>query len=237
MLTFLSCNQSQQQVQVLRKDTVPFINVGDTLKYTIKDFSIDSNNLLEPDYFPVTDEMIDRFRSVNSQFELLAGDLRSVDQAWFRNKGMGIVLVIGMYTDGFRTAYVCFRENEIPDGILKALEIIRKDEMADIDSKRRYLSQFIGQSQEMGSSICRSAKAFLPGENCRKRAIEIYGSPDSVISEGKFQRLSWSFPGELIQLKNPQIKKPYARNSFGYMVEMYFREEGLVAMILSNEIP
>lgn len=236
-MLLLSCNQSLNQKNVPQKDTVAFLNVGDTLKHTIKDFGIDSNNFLLPDFFPVTDEMIDRCRNAGGEFLMTGGNLKSVDQAWFRNRGLETILVIGMYTDGFRTSYICFRENEIPDGVTEALEIIKGFDIADISLKRRHLGQFIGQSQEMGSSFCRSAKAFQIGENCRQRAIKIYGSPDSNTSEGKFNKLYWHFQGELSQLKNQGNKKPYAKESYGYTVEMFFSKERLVALILSNEIP
>jgi hypothetical protein len=48
----------------------------------------------------------------------------------------------------------------------------------------------------------------------------------------------WDFTGDVFSSANKPIKnKPYAKDSFGYQVKMFFKNDILIAMFLHNDIP
>ncbi len=55
--------------------------------------------------------------------------------------------------------------------------------------------------------------------------------------DGDVEINDWNFVGDVfLENYNDKINR-YAKNSFGYKVTMYFRNDKLIALILMNDIP
>lgn len=94
---------------------------------------------------------------------------------------------------------------------------------------------FLDKSDIIDSTYFHSDKGIELGINQRK-AISIYGIPDSTASLKGVQKLVWSFYGDEEDLNQP-TEKPRAKNSFGHKITMYFKKDKLIAHRIFNDIP
>ena len=195
----------------------------------------DSFRRMDPDVFEVPEQLL--AHTTKGGYEITYEDVQAIDEVWLRNDALGMVLIAGMYTDGFITGYTCFYKQAVPDLILSELELIQNGEMAPLAEKRRALKGIIDQAKPAANTCFTSKKGFRLGERNKQLAIRVYGRPDSSVQNNGYEICHWHFEGDMPRLGMPQTSRPLARNSYGYRVKLIYRNERLIAMHLDNEIP
>jgi hypothetical protein len=198
------------------------------------------DNYVIPDDYPLTCEMV-QSSSVDNNFH----GIYSLRTAWFRNNTLNQVLVIELGTDCGRDGiFHCYSDFRLPHflgqihfGKHRTRGVLVQ---ADDHSIVRVFGNFIKSAKAISQSSFRSNKGIALGMR-KDNAIKYYGKPDSeFVSEGIAVK-RWDFAGDPhlgpIDKAPKIITKRYGKNSFGYHVEMYFRQDSLVAMILMNDEP
>lgn len=195
----------------------------------------DSFRRMEPDFFEIPDQLL--AYPGKDGYVIVYDDVQAIDEVWLRNDALGMVLIAGMYTDGFITGYTCFYKQAVPDLILSELELIQNGEMAQLAEKRRALKGIMDQAKPAANTSFTSKKGFRLGERNKQLAMRTYGRPDSVVQNNGYEICHWHFEGDMPRLGVPQTSRPLARNSYGFSVKLIYRNERLIAMHLGNEIP
>ncbi len=208
-----------------------------------------SNNLTKiiPDDYSVTNEMLVDKTSGNSSHKLKSGEIFSLDKVWFTNDTLNQTLVFELYTDYHRLYIYHFYNNDIPKDLIKEMELsVSKGKFENIfDSasfrqKQNYLPGFILSAIKINRSYFTTLKGFNLGDR-KAKVINVYGKPDKSSSLNNIEKCEWKFEGDYIESEeiHPKLKtnKPLANNSMGCSVTMFFREDRILAMIISNDIP
>lgn len=184
------------------------------------------------DDFPVTDEML------NGNVKLKSGPLHSVDENWFTNPSLHQTLIVGVYTDKFRTGFFLFDNNNIPKELIAEVEIgDGNGALATTRQKQKFFSGFIRSSKKIGPKYFVSHKGFRLGSP-REDLIKVYGKPDTISARGSTEILGWDFTGDSVgQPKSSRPGKPIAKDSWGYQVTGFIQNGKIIALILHNDIP
>jgi len=191
----------------------------------------DSTLTFRVDDYPVKNEMFKGNYGLKK-----SGKIISFDKVWFTHREINQTLVFELYTDYHRLIIYHFDNNIIPAMITNRMELhIEGGELATKQQKTKYFNGLVKQSIEVDENNFISEKGVYLGMP-RKKAIEIYGTPDEQETESQFEILKWEFDGDAFN-KNTNQKKPIARDSFGHSVTMIFRNDSLVGHILFNDIP
>lgn len=194
---------------------------------------------ISPDDYPVTNEMFK-----GNYGEKTSGEIVSLDKAWFTNDTLKQTLVFELYTDYHRLVIYQFYNDTIPGGLVDRVELNvetnpRSFGIASSNQKQRYFKGFIKSGNKISQRYFTTLKGFSLGDK-NEKAINIYGKPDvQTVSDG-FEKCEWKFKGDITQAETgikTKSNKPIAKNSFGYSVTMFFKNEKLMAMIIHNAIP
>lgn len=217
-------------------------------KYQIQ--SSDSVITFNVDDYPVTDKMFMKLSKNNDSLKMKSGPVFSLDKVWFTNDTLHQTLVFELYTDNFRLEIYHFDNSDIPEGIIKHMELdISKSkydnvfELASYEQKKDYLNGFIRQSEKINQKYFITDKGFKLND-LKDKAIKIYGKPDHTKIDNGIEVCEWDFYGDYVlsddytDTKKIDLHgKPLAKNSFGNQVIMYFRNNKLIGIILHNDIP
>jgi hypothetical protein len=236
VLIFLfSCKEKNNQYA----STSPRIVLSDST-YT---HCNDSTQLLT---YPIAEKGLFEVDDYSIPFELLKSSYRKMkidsfftaDQAWFANDIIKQVLVISIATDLHKMSLFHFSYNEFPNCLLSELHLYKTNEADLVDSSQKFniLPFFIDSAVKTTASYFKTVKGFSLGD-CKEKAIKTYGIPDSTISLGEIDKISWVYDGDKFYLNSKLPNKPIAKNSFGHSVTMYFRKNRLVGQYLFNDIP
>jgi len=110
-------------------------------------------------------------------------------------------------------------------------------EPADDKSKQKVFSGFVKSSRQIDKKYFRSDKGFKLDDS-KSKALQIYGKPDKISKRDSIEKYEWKFVGDpRFDPKKDKTKKPFAQDSFGYQVTMFFRNNKLIAIIIHNDIP
>ncbi|GAA4341444.1 hypothetical protein [Flaviaesturariibacter amylovorans] len=198
----------------------------------------DSIRHFTPDNYPVTNGMLDDTSSNNSSYPRRSGALHSSDKAWFANDSLGQALVFELYTDKHRLATYHFYSTDMPEGLLRSLELHNADnDLAPLPEKRASLPGFIKGALRIGAEYFVSDKGFRLGDD-KQKFIKVYDTPDSIAREGALDVLHWRFEGDALYDGKTELRgRPLAKDSYGHQVTAYFRNDKLVGLLLYNDIP
>jgi hypothetical protein len=249
-LIFWSPNQAQDSVNSQTNISM-LKNKNSTLtRYNKEIVSNDSLRFLTVDDFPVTDKMFRNLYDHNNFFEMRSGKIISMDKAWFTNDTLEQTLVFELYTDFFRMDTYLFKNSDIPPGIIKRMELyVTKDscetcfDLVDYKQKAPFFKGFIKKSKRISKKFFISNKGFKISD-LKENTLKIYGQPDHDEINDGIECCEWDFYGD-DQLKydstnNKNIYlngKPVAKDSFGNIILMYYRNNKLIGYIISNIIP
>jgi hypothetical protein len=233
-----SVNNDPEKADNFLSDTSKSVNqmsVSDTLK------------MLLVDDYPVTNEMLADKTSNNSSYKKKSGEVFSSDKAWFTNDTLKQTLVFELYTDYHRLYIYHFTNADIPTDLIRQMQLyVSKSkfdnvfETATFKQKQTYFSGFINSAIKINRQYFTTKKGFKLGDK-KEKAIGIYGNPDKSSISENLEKCEWKFEGDYLESEEtrPKMKtnKPFAKDSFGYSVTMYFRNNSLIAMIIGNDIP
>jgi len=196
-------------------------------------------------FFYVDDYNIDDNWLVYDTIVNKSGDVYSQFINWFSNDTLKQTMVLE-HVSGIRYFISCFLNDDIPDEIIQGMSLSCKMEYGGFDSasfeqKKSSINGFIRSAKRIRQSIFISQKGISLGQE-KSKAIQFYGKPDNIQKVGTFEKYQWTFIGDWILKVYPDsipkyYKKPFAINSFGHKVIMYFKNEKLKALILENQIP
>jgi hypothetical protein len=187
-----------------------------------------------PDDYPVSNNMF-----VGNYEERNSGEITSFDKAWFTNDTLKQTLVFELYTDYFRCEIFHFYNNDIPDDLIKIMELNVANGTGDTATelqKKKYFKEFLSSSKKINKSYFITNKGLKLGDH-KNKAVLIYGKPDkSFISKG-IEKYEWNFEGDEPEIANKTTTTKPLAEGFGYRVRMFFKNDKLIAMILNNYIP
>lgn len=189
----------------------------------------DSLPKLEVDDYPISNKML-------TEAKYLDTPILHFDGVWFTYKNQ--VLAFALYTDNFRYAIFHFEKDNIPDAMLKKIELMTPEgKPADFALKRKIFSKLFQTINPLPHNFFRTNKGFVLGDN-KINAISIYGRPHTSLIENGIEILSWEFTGDIFYDGKTDLKgTPLAKNSFGHQVTMYFEKQKLIGLFLHNNIP
>lgn len=242
MLGHLSCDNNQASTNNPQKTTqadsinnINNLSPVDTLADT-KSF-LDTFRRFVIDDYPVPPEMLkcnDNF----SKCEIKYNGIISIDKVWFTNDSLKQSLVFEMYTDGFRVSIFHFSNNHIPVELIKSMEL-HKDggDLATDNEKLEKFKGFLSFSRKLNSNYFKSIKGFKLFDP-KEKILKAYGKPDSIKFKNGLEEYEWNFIGDLLYDGKEKLRgKPMARDNYGHRAIMYFKNNRLSGLILSNDIP
>ncbi|SDJ09848.1 hypothetical protein SAMN05192550_1647 [Flavobacterium glycines] len=209
--------------------------------------NLNATNVIVVDDYTVTNEMLTDKTRDNSSYKRKSGEIFSLDKVWFTNDTLKQTLIFELYTDYHRLYIYHLINNDIPSDLIKQIELsVSKSkidnifETATLKQKQTYFSGFINSAIKINQNYFTSKKGFRLGDK-KEKAISIYGIPDKCSTIENIEKCEWKYEGDYVESEETHPKektnKPFAKNSFGYSVIMYFRSNNLIAMIISNDIP
>jgi len=246
---FFSCNSGKTQktltIEKKKSDIILFKSnkTGNKTAVLISD----TIKKMEVDDYPVTNDMLADKSSNNSSYKKKSGEIFSLDKVWFSNDTLNQTLVFELYTDYHRLYIYHLYNNDIPNDLINHMELdVSKSKFDNIfDSatfkqKRAYFSGFVNTAIKINQRYFKTRKGFRLGDK-KEKAIRVYGNPDKCLTVNNIEKCEWKFEGDYIESEEihpkAKTKRPFAKDSFGYSVMMYFRNNNLIAMIIRNDIP
>jgi hypothetical protein len=204
----------------------------------------DSIKTITPDDYPVTNEMFREIYNADQLMKIKSGDIYSISKAWFTNDTLNQTLVFELYTDFHRFFTYHFQNENILDTIISQIKLYHQTtsgyETVSMNEKKPFFSGIIQGSKRISQKYFISNKGLKLNDN-RKRLIDIYGEPDKKYPYKDIECNEWSYYGDAIyrvNKNNIDLKgKKLAKNSFGYEVKAYFKNDRLIGIILINDIP
>lgn len=83
----------------------------------------------------------------------------------------------------------------------------------------------------------KTKKGFQLGDP-KAKATGAYGKPDRCTVARGIEHCQWKYAGDFTDATSKsKTAKPLAKDSYGYSVSMFFKNDKLIAMILINDIP
>ncbi len=245
----LSCNSGKTQktlTQEKKKYDSILVESGKTGNKTEVLIS-DTTKRMEVDDYPVTNVMFTDNSSNNSTQKKKSGKIYSLDKVWFTNDTLKQTLVFELYTDYHRLYIYHLFNNDIPNSLIKHMELyVSKGKFdnifdsASFKQKKTYFSGFINTAIKINNCYFTTKKGFKLGDK-KEKAIRVYGNPDKSLTVDNIEECEWKFEGDYVESEEihpkAKTKRPLAKDSFGYSVTMYFRNKTIIAMIISNDIP
>jgi hypothetical protein len=240
-LLFFSCNKNKidtsikkesAKISILTIDTIPKKETKSVVSYS------DTIKRLIVDNYLITNKMLLKESENNPLLKIESGKTISIEKAWFKNDNLDQTLIVQIATDYHRLLIYHFTNKDIPTELINEMEFhIDGGELASTEQKRKDFNGFIKQATQIESSYFISEKGFRIGDT-KQKVINTYGEPDKKTIYNGIEKLNWNFIGEISYDSKTELKgKPLVVNSFGYQVEMYFKNGKLIALILFNEIP
>jgi hypothetical protein len=229
-LGLFSCNGKTENTSTKTENILSDIKVPVAIPDTIMKFVVDD--------YPVSNEMFADKTSNNSSYKKQSGQTFSYDKKWFRNHTLKQILVFELYTDYHRLLIYKFLENDIPNDLIKRIELhLDNGKLATDEQKLKDFDGFLKQATKINSTYFITYKGFRLGDT-KQKSIDIYGNPNKQTTTDGIERLEWIFIGENSSDNKADLKgKSIAVNSFGHQIIMYFRNGKLIGQILHNEIP
>ncbi len=237
----LSCNNNKSDKVIKNENVKLFVLPNDTAfksKQQMTDVVSVTINAISVDDYPVTNEMLEGKKEDQSSHKMQSGQTYSYDKVWFSNDTLKQTIVFELYTDYHRMVTYHFYNNNIPADLINIMELnIDGGELASEKQKQKDFNGFIKQTAKINSSYFVSEKGFRLSDT-KQKAIDIYGKPDRYSMKDESEKLEWDFIGDKLYESKTSFKdKPFAKNSFGYKIIMYFSNGKLIAQILHNDIP
>ena len=194
------------------------------------------NDTVNMDEFSVTDSMI---RSSLREIQI---DSVISYMSWFYNEKTKQVLLFEFGTDLYRVETYLFSEEYIkerfPSFLFQRRPYQKNVVICEKDAKT-YFPKFIEQSKRINRSFFISKRGLKIGENISK-IIEQNGKPDTIMLDKKIEMYKWKYRGDLNDWDTEaEIKanRKIARDSFGYQVILYVKNEKVIGIRLFKEIP
>lgn len=249
LIGIIAC-QNQETKSHSKQDIIPKDSIQKTINTTSSLVSTHDSISKEGNkdslrFFYVDDYNIDDNWLLYDTIVNKSGDVYSQFINWFSNDTLKQTMVFE-HVSGTRVFISCFLNDEIPNEIIERMSLSCKMEYggfscASFEQKKLSMKGFIGSAKRISQILFITKKGISLGQE-KSKAIQVYGKPDKIQSIGTFEKYQWSFIGDWILKIYPDsipqsYEKPFALNSWGHEVVMYFKDEKLKALILKNQIP
>ena len=188
----------------------------------------DTTQFVIPDDYAITNKMLEKKYYIN-------GKSFSEEFVWFTNDTLNQSLIFELYTDYHRLSVTHILNNDIPEALFE--KVLHATESDYKQANKGSITLKIKSADKINSRYFISEKGFQLGD-MKQNAIKIYSQPDTIIKFNDSEMYSWDFFGDSLPPEEKRnSNKPFAKESFGYHVKMFFRNNRLIAMTLHNEIP
>jgi hypothetical protein len=179
-----------------------------------------------PDDYPVTNKMLEKYFYID-------GQQYSEEFVWFTNDTLKQTILFQLYTDYHRLSIFHFLNDNFPKDLIKpfsAAEIgCEKINRTCIDSNIKF-------ADRINRKFFTSNKGIRLNKS-KQEVMRHYGKADKIMKQADTEIYSWDFVGDFFSTDGmPKTNKTYAKNSFGYQVRMFFKNDKLIAMHLHNNI-
>jgi hypothetical protein len=226
--TFCSCSNTPE-------------NSGNKEKLMAENDSLGHATVLFQDAIPIPD-MLGRF--VAEDYPITNDMLRDASKkqdyiVWFCNDTLNQTIGMELYTDYHRLSIVCFRNDAVPDDLLKRSYLFANasDTVFSIAQKMKKVQDIVKKAERINSSFFTTNKGFVLGAG-KQKAIDCYGTPDKQSLVDGVEIWDWKFAGDIAYDDRVDLKrKPVAMDSFGQEITMYFKKGKLVGQIIENTAP
>ncbi len=231
-----SSNFKSETIDTSTKDTSSQINK------TLKSVITDSSNLIEVDKYPITAEQIDLSNQIIldkfDDYKIASSGVYSYDKAWLRNDSLNEIIVVGLYTDGFRTFYIHFKKQFIIEDLMSYIGLTTENgQLANLSQIKASLRGFISKSPVVPSQYFTSSNGIQLGKS-KEQVLKVYGIPDNISKKEGIEKYEWHYAGDKqVHVARTKVNKPFAKNSYGYSIYAYFKDSVLIAHHIQNEIP
>jgi hypothetical protein len=195
--------------------------------------SFSTDNQIIPDDYPVTNEMLEKYYKQSN------GALFASDEVWFTNRKLDEVLILGLYTDYFRTELLDCKREFFLSFFIKHMEYSGKEgiifDLTKEEGKVQTLKSFVANAIEIEASYFKSNQGVSLGMT-KEEVIRKYGKAETETTLDNCLILKWDYKGFPRKPLN-DVKERTAINSFGYHVRMYLVKGILVAVRIQNDAP
>lgn len=190
-------------------------------------------NDLVADDFPVTNTMLD-----DNKGKVINNKVDTGNEAWFTNQKLEETLMFELHHAHYRKTIYDFYTASVPDAFLKEMRLYTaKGDTLNVKQEAKYLPVLVKAATVIEPSYFTSLKELKLGAS-KEQALHFYHNPDSVTQPDGYERYEWNFPGDMYYEERSTVGgKPVVKDSFGYKVIMYFKNDKLEGMIMHNAIP
>ena len=199
--------------------------------------SFTTDNYIIPDDYLVTNEMLKDFHG-----EKNVDGVFSFDKAWFKNDDLKEVLIFELYTDYHRLAIYHCKTDFLFNDLIKNVELHRKVnnnsyDLADEDKKQQVFKTFFDKAQQIDKSYFTSKQGLKLGLD-KNVILKKYSKPDLISIIDNVEKIEWNYKGDYYFEETGESPTGIiAKDSFGYQMIMYFKNDKLVGLIIKNDIP
>ncbi|MGE0636260.1 MAG: hypothetical protein AB7G44_05950 [Bacteroidia bacterium] len=197
-------------------------------------FAVGQNkDTLITDNYPITTNMLKNYPR-----ELSVGNMFAFDKAWFVNDSINQALVVDLATDYHCHRLTHFYIDDVPENLINEMWKITLPDSLPLKNILTNFQIMVKKGKPINRSYFTTNKGIQLGDD-KQKFLKIYNIPDSYAYYGVIEKLEWWFDGEYFESDfiKPETPKPIAKESFGYRVTAYFRNDKLIAMMLQNDIP
>lgn len=188
-----------------------------------------------PDDYPITNKMIE-----TTSKNIICKSICSLDKSWFVDSKKKQALVINLETDYHRFRITHFKIGNSLKFALDNIDFYKKNSKNPIlidrvNSKirKKDLSCFLDKAEVIPQNYFTTNNGLYLGLSSELVRKSLGNPHNTVPFEGGYI-MKWSYPGSYLQ-KNDG--KKYAKNSFGYSINIQIINEKINAIIIQNEIP
>ena len=189
-------------------------------------------SVIIPDDFPLTPQMLRANRQDKAYVGVVAHDM-----VWFTNDTLDQTLIVELKLDVHRWHISLFNNHSMPGSLLSRLPLqeVRTREIATQKAKLTFVKEVVKRTRRIGQLYFVSLKGVRLGDE-KSKLLSFYGEPTQCTDLKETQKCSWDFAGE-INTTSITDDRPLARRSYGYHVEAFFKNDLLVAIMLTNDVP
>lgn len=199
--------------------------------------SFTTDNYIIPDDYPVSNKMLKDFHG-----EKNVDGVYSFSKAWFKNNDLKEALIIDLYTDYHRLAIYHCKTDFLLNDLIKNVELHSEVnnnsyDLADEDKKLQVFKTFFDKAQQIDKSYFTTKQGLKLGLD-KNVILKKYSKPDSISTIDNIEKIEWNYKGDYyLEETGESPTGIIAKDSFGYQMIMYFKNDKLVGLIIKNDIP
>jgi|SRR6185312_5480680 len=165
-----------------------------------------------------------------------------IDQVWFKNDSLKQSILISLYTDYHRIHILHFKNDSVPYDLLPYIQFFKKVSQSELDTVSPTVTQknipiFLKGATTLPKKYFVTKHGLKLGLT-KTALLKKCGAPHSTTTKNNLEVLVWNYPGDQGYTENQ--KKPQgtlAKNSFGYTLTTFLKNDQVIALRIDNDIP